>query len=1001
MSFRGGQRGQGQGGRPSPRGNDRNRGSRGDRGGHYGGHSHHGGQGGGGRGGRGGGKPQAPVEVFNSPVPAALDGPSKAIEDRYDAKMREPGLDSLSLDRQYPLRPGYGTRGDRVLLWANYFALTAKPNVDLYRYKIEVKAPAKTPEPKGKKLKRIIELLLEDHFQEFRDRIATDFKATLICRDSLKFDSKVYDIQYRAEGEDTPPPNPKVYPVRVLFTGTLSTADLLKYLSSVNLSEAFGGKEELLQALNIIVGHNPKTTSNMFSVGANRHYPLGNAAERYNLQGGLEAFRGYFVSVRPATGRLLVNVQVKHIACFAEVPLARLIEMLGARGYQLQRTLKGIRVQLSHLRRVKGNQRIPRVKTIIALASPQDGRGLDHPPRVAKPGAGPKNVHFYLKGTLQAGPAKATPQATKGKAGKAAQGGDTKDHGYISVYDYFKRMHNVGDMNEAMPVVNVGTSQNPSYLPVEVCRVEPGQTSKSKLTPRQTRSMIDFAVRKPAANAKSITERGTQVIAAAPNTSQLLSNMGLSISPNLITVGGRVLTGPNVRYKATSVQPKFASWNLSGVQFPRGASLSQWTFLFLRGQQQNDKNPRSIAESFRDVARKHGMTVSEPLAPIWLDHPFTSNESPESYAAKVDRAFDQLLAKHRNIRFLLVMLPFEDSAIYNRVKFRGDIQNGIHTVCVGDRTGGIQSLANIALKFNLKLGGANHVLDPPKLGLIGEGKTMLVGIDVTHPSPGSSSQAPSVAAMVASVDKDLAQWPASIRLQREAKAEMVDELEEMLESRLQLWKKYNNAFPENIIVYRDGVSEGQYTRVLEEELPRLRKACERVYPATLTKNGLPRVSIIIVGKRHHTRFYPVTTNQADKNSNTVNGTVVDRGVTEDRHWDFYLQAHSALKGTARPAHYFVILDEIFRARKNGPPTADVLEDLTHNLCYLFGRATKAVSVCPPAYYADLACERARRYLSGYYDASPAESIVSGETGRGPSENEIKIHPNLENSMFYI
>lgn len=63
-----------------------------------------------------------------------------------------------------------------------------------------------------------------------------------------------------------------------------------------------------------------------------------------------------------------------------------------------------------------------------------------------------------------------------------------------------------------MPVVNVGTRDNPSYLPVEVCVVEPGQTAKSKLTPNQTRNMLSFAVRGPAQNAQSIVTKGTSVL---------------------------------------------------------------------------------------------------------------------------------------------------------------------------------------------------------------------------------------------------------------------------------------------------------------------------------------------------------------------------------------------------------------------------------------------------------------------------------------------------------
>jgi hypothetical protein len=81
-------------------------------------------------------------------------------------------------------------------------------------------------------------------------------------------------------------------------------------------------------------------------------------------------------------------------------------------------------------------------------------------------------------------------------------------------------------------------------------------------------------------------------------------------------------------------------------------------------------------------------------------------------------------------------------------------------------------------------------------------------------------------------------------------------------------------------------------------------------------------------------------------------TVVDRGISEARHWDSFIQAHSALQETALPAHYFTVWDEIF---SDGRPTAVgplgaayTLQNLTHKLCYLFGRATKAVSVCPPS-----------------------------------------------------
>ena len=37
--------------------------------------------------------------------------------------------------------------------------------------------------------------------------------------------------------------------------------------------------------------------------------------------------------------------------------------------------------------------------------------------------------------------------------------------------------------------------------------------------------------------------------------------------------------------------------------------------------------------------------------------------------------------------------------------------------------------------------------------------------------------------------------------------------------------------------------------------------------------------------------------------------VVDNGVTTEKEWDFYVQPHKALQGTARPIHYIVLYDE--------------------------------------------------------------------------------------------
>lgn len=70
------------------------------------------------------------------------------------------------------------------------------------------------------------------------------------------------------------------------------------------------------------------------------------------------------------------------------------------------------------------------------------------------------------------------------------------------------------DLDPNLPVVNVGNRQFPSYLPAEVCEVEPGQAVGTKLTPSQTSDMLRFAVmgRRPAQNAQTIATKGVSML---------------------------------------------------------------------------------------------------------------------------------------------------------------------------------------------------------------------------------------------------------------------------------------------------------------------------------------------------------------------------------------------------------------------------------------------------------------------------------------------------------
>jgi hypothetical protein len=76
----------------------------------------------------------------------------------------------------------------------------------------------------------------------------------------------------------------------------------------------------------------------------------------------------------------------------------------------------------------------------------------------------------------------------------------------------------------------------------------------------------------------------------------------------------------------------------------------------------------------------------------------------------------------------------------------------------------------------------------------------------------------------------------------------------------------------------------------------------------------------------------------------------------------------------KATHYTVVYDE-FKF------SADELQVGSNSFSHLYARATKAVSLVPAAYYADLACERGRYYLNDFMVDDKTTSSGRGHLDR--------------------
>ena len=296
--------------------------------------------------------------------------------------------------------------------------------------------------------------------------------------------------------------------------------------------------------------------------------------------------------------------------------------------------------------------------------------------------------------------------------------------------------------------------------------------------------MLAVACQFPNANGDAIVGRGLKELGLI-QSSPPINAFGITVGSEMAVVPGRILPAPSVHYSggAAGAVDARASWNMRGVRFAAGARLERWAVLLIQDGNARDefagaRDPAlpATVRAFADMCRRSGMVVepqseAPPVAVAAL--PPRSTEDPLRKRA-IARVREALLALLPKPRIVLVVLSNGDRHVYAGVKHLCDVYLDVATVCVHagkfrKEKGQMQYFANVALKFNIKLGGLNHMLAPENMAWLDEAPTMLVGMDVTHPGLGSVRGTPSVAALVASIDRYMGQFPASMRLQESRK----------------------------------------------------------------------------------------------------------------------------------------------------------------------------------------------------------------------------------------
>ncbi|CAN0923207.1 Protein argonaute 4 [Linum grandiflorum] len=559
----------------------------------------------------------------------------------------------------------------------------------------------------------------------------------------------------------------------------------------------------------------------------------------------------------------------------------------------------------------------------------------------------------------------------------------------ITVYDYFVNNRNI-DLRYSgdLPCINVGKPKRPTYIPLELCSLVSLQRYTKALTNFQRSSLVEKSRQKPQ---ERMTVLSNSLKTSKYEAEPMLQSCGISIGTSFLQVEGRVLPAPKLKVgNGDDLYARNGRWNFNNKRLVEPSKVERWAVVNFSAR----CDTRRLIPDLLRCAGAKGIAMEPPFDEVIEENRQMSRAPP---TVRVEKMFEAIKSKLPGApKFLLCILPERKNCdIYGPWKRKCLADFGIFTQCLAPQKVNDQYLTNLLLKINAKLGGLNSLLAVehiPSIPIVSKIPTMILGMDVSHGSPGQFD-VPSIAAVVSS-----RRWPyiskyrASVRTQS-PKVEMIDSLFKKVgdedqgiirEALLDFYVSSQKVKPEQIIIFRDGVSESQFNQVLNIELDQIIEACK-----FLDEKWDPKFVVIVAQKNHHTKFF-----QPGSPENVPPGTIIDNKVGHPKNNDFYLCAHAGMIGTTRPTHYHVLMDEVGFS-------ADDLQELVHSLSYVYQRSTTAISVVAPICYAHLAASQMGQFMK-FDEASETSSSKGGLSSSGPVA--VPQLPRLEekvaNSMFF-
>jgi len=499
--------------------------------------------------------------------------------------------------------------------------------------------------------------------------------------------------------------------------------------------------------------------------------------------------------------------------------------------------------------------------------------------------------------------------------------------GPISYVDYYKKNYDITirDLNQPLLLSIVKTKDTGTgergekqvHLVPEVCYMT-GLTDQMRSNFTIMRDLAQYTKQDPEKKKRTL-EEFNQTVEASTEAKSLLESWGLEVSPSILDVSGRKLAPEKILMKGGQTFPCD----------PRKESFDNITRKNFVIASVDIGNDYLIICTSKDIACSN--TFKETCAKVGPPCGINIGSNGRVVQINSDRAQDFIVAIRDNIqsttKIVVCLVPNDRKDRYDAIKKHCCIEQPIPSQVLVTKNlnpkKAMSVVTKVVMQMNAKLGGELWSIHIPVQGI------MYVGIDTYHDSGSSKS----VGGFVASMNNSCTRYFSKTTWQ-ESKQELISQLQVCTSDALKEYHRLNNFYPQRIIVFRDGVGDGQLLAVKEIELASIKRALEALPQK-------PQLIFAVVTKRIQQRFFQ---KQGNRLANPLPGSVVDTKVTSDALFDFFLVPQSVGQGTVTPTHYNVL-----EFSSNMQP--DHFQQIAFKLCHVYFNWTGTIRVPAVCQYA--------------------------------------------------